>query len=80
MNPEHRRERTTAGRHHLAESLRFVRQATRNLEDVAREGSKAELLRAMEIWEDSVKQAREAAGECENLLGEEVEAWMQSSR
>lgn len=76
MNPQHRRERTAAGRHHLAESLRLVRQATRNLEDVAREGSNAELLGAMKVWEEATQQAREAAGECEKLLGEEVAAWI----
>lgn len=76
MKPEHRRERTAAGRHNLRSALRFVRQATVHLEDVAENGSKAQLLEAVALWEDAIRQGQEARKACVELLDEEVEAWI----
>ena len=79
MTPEQRKFRTNAGRELLADSLLLVRHATRNLEDVARTGSPAQLMAALEQWDKAIEEVQKARKACEDLLGEEVEAWMKES-
>lgn len=70
--------RTSAGRERLADALRNAQQSNRYLERAAREGSKPQLLAAMAEWEKSVAQVRQAKDLCNELMGEEVEAWIKS--
>lgn len=76
MKSEHRKERTLAARDNLASAMRVVAQSSRQLQEVAKAGSKSELLDAIRAWADAVRQGEQAKVLCTELLGEEVEQWM----
>ena len=79
MKMEHRREATHAGRENLMQSLQSLQQATALLQDTAQSGDKSDLLRAGELWTQTVAQAQDAKKLCDELLGEEVQTWIEKS-
>ena len=79
MKMEHRREATNAGRENLMQSLQSLQRATTLLQDVARDGDKSDLLRAGELWMQAVAQAQESKKLSDELLGEEVQTWIEKS-
>ena len=76
MKPEHRRELTDAGRHHLALALRALELATRSFAESAQNGTKSDLLRASRQWDETVANAQDAKRQSLEFLGDEVEAWL----
>ncbi len=79
MKMEHRREATQAGRENLMQSLQSLQQATALLQDAAQGGDKSDLLRAGELWTQAIVQAHEAKKLSDELLGEEVQTWIEKS-
>ncbi len=57
--------------------LQGVTQATRHLDLVRQNGSHAQFLDAMVLWEQRIQQAQQAANICKGLLDEDVQAWME---
>jgi len=62
--PQNQRETAQAAREMLGHCLRGVAAATRYLDLVQKTGSAAEFLEALELWEQSVKQAQVLARAC----------------
>lgn len=79
MKMEHRREATNAGRENLMQSLASLQTANSLLEEAARDGDKSTLLRVGALWEKSVVQAQAAKKLSDELLGEEVQTWIEKS-
>ena len=79
MKLQHRREATQAGRHNLARSLQSLQDATALLAEAAQNGDKSTYLRAGELWEKAVVQAQTDKILSEQLLGDEVQTWIEKS-
>ena len=76
MEPQNQQATTQAGREMLGRCLRGVMLATRHLDLVQKTGSTAQFLEALELWEQSIRQAQEAASTCKGLVDDEAEAWL----
>jgi len=76
MSHENQRAATRAGRRNLTHTLRSLQRATALFEEATRQGSSADVLRALSVWEKALAEAQDAKNTCLGLLSEEVEAWI----
>lgn len=76
MSQKHRREATQTGRRNFTYSLRALQRATALLEEATRQGSKADILHALSVWEKTLAETQDDKNTCLGLLSEEIEAWI----
>ncbi|MDF2440722.1 MAG: hypothetical protein JWN98_1706 [Abditibacteriota bacterium] len=76
MSHENQRAATRNGRRNLTHSLRTLQRATALFEEATRQGSKADLMRALSNWEKALAETQDAKNTCLGLLSEEIEAWI----
>jgi hypothetical protein len=76
MSHENQRAATRTSRRNLTYSLRTLQRATAMFEEAARQGSNADLMRALSVWEKALAETQDAKNTCLGLLSEEVEAWI----
>ena len=77
MSQNHRREATQTGCRNFTHTLRALQRSTALLEEATRQGSKADILRALSVWEKALAETQDAKNTCLGLLSEEVEAWIE---
>lgn len=76
MSHENQRADTQAGRRNLTHTLRSLQRATALFEEATRQGSNADVLRALSVWEKALAETQDAKNTCLGLLSEEIEAWI----
>ena len=75
---EKRRQVTRAGRDELANALQSVQRVTALFEDAARSGHQTTLLDAAHLWEKAVARVQHTRQITEEMVGEELETWIES--